>query len=530
MPIVATLTATGEPLEDFPWTFEAGQTSPPIEVTLTNQGPGPVSPAVIKVEALSPTVAGQWLAYGAPILDEQWVQAAIVGSDGSAIVGGSLWTVPTTVPTGLGAGRGLVIPEWPEGGVVFVELTARPPGSTLGTGGQRIRLGIQSNENAIGSPIGAETGIVSGVGLGGYSALILGAELTYKVAPDPTDEVTVAESLTVLDGAHRWTPAVDIVLDQLDGDDPPVALASGESYRAVGYAWVPDSEGAPFTAEVAAVKGLKSASGSPEPPAPPAGAAIIFDQKVNWDVGGTSVLLASDLVRGPWRDRFLAEPDPSSGLNLIIGPGEDVGYGVRRIRPTPTPVTFAPNIDGTIVPATSVWLDGAGALQVSTTLPDTQARLLWDGITTDATDVLTWRDRRQFPRGEVVCQELASPLDSSLEGLEIAGYTTIQDAHVVEMIATLYRDGLASAGTTIVDVTLDADPEAVYDPLKSIWPAGGTPLSWADDATGGALTIKALVELPEIPQGTRLGLWLVDLAVGGLPSRVHVCMVGHRTG
>lgn len=530
MTINATLTATGEPLENFPWTFERGLVSPPIDITLTNDGTTPASPVVLRIEALSPTAPDTWIAYGLPILDEQWIRGAVTGYDASGISGGGAWTVPITGPVGLGSTGGIVIPEWPAGGIIFVSLTARPPGDTFSTGTQRFRVGVLSNENALGVPYGLETGIVSGVGRPGFYGLVSGFQLTYNEAPDPTDELPVAAGLSVLDGAHRWSPAVDLQLDQLDGDDPPVALATGEAYRAIGYVHAPDPL-APYDTLVEVVKGLKSATGSPVPPVPPDGSTLVFDQVVTYDPGGVSVLVAADLVRGPWYGRFAVEPDPANGLALLVHPGEDIGQGVRRIRATPESVTFPPNVDGVTVPAESIWLDDAGALVASSARPSPNARRLVSDVTTDATDVLTWRYRQQFPKGEVLCQELQAPaLGASLVGLEVDSQQMPQDIHVAEFLATLRRDGLASAGETRLDVTIDADPELPHDPARSIWPAGGTPLVWPDTATGDALTVRGLVELPEIPEGSRLSLWLLSLANGGQPSSATVCLRAHRTG
>ena len=72
----------GAPLENFAWTYEAGQLlTMPTTVELRNEGPGPASPVPIIIQTEHLTESDVWLSYGVPPQDESWLKAAILSSD-----------------------------------------------------------------------------------------------------------------------------------------------------------------------------------------------------------------------------------------------------------------------------------------------------------------------------------------------------------------------------------------------------------------------------------------------------------------
>jgi hypothetical protein len=493
----------GAPLENFPWTYSAGQVTT-LDVSILNEGPGDLSPVLVALQTESPTQPGVWESYTTPPQEEQWLEAQVTGSDNTNVVTVAGWVADLTDFKPMGAGGGLLIPLVPALGEVFITIRARPPAWTQATGSYNHKLAALFSENSLGVSAATSRGIISGVGRGEWYSFIDGGDVT--TFGDET--VAQAEVLTVLGGLHRVGLDHVETFDQDDGD--AVTLAVGEAYHG-RLVWEDDGAGA---ASPLAIKGPKSASGIPDPPPVPAGAVLGFGVKVEYQGGGLSIIDDGDIIERPQLDRFGLQVDPSNPLALLVGPGQDIGPGVWRFRVTPESIVVGPSITDT-----RLWLTAGGGLEVADTPPSSAARLLADQVTSDGVSITGWRDRRTYAHGELRCWHLMADMEPALVGEEVAFVIPAQDVHVQSIRAELYRDS-PNAGSTDLDIEVDG---------ATVWPTGGSPLVWPDDAPLPTVEV-ARPELAEIAGGSRIGVRLVSLSVGGAPERINVCIVGFSPG
>jgi hypothetical protein len=469
------------PLDNFEIpAFEAGQDSGAIPFAIRTTED--LQDLLLVVEAQDPS-SGRWLQSGLPPVDELWPHLRLL-------------TGPQPVDwTPVGAWRALPIPAIAAGVPCQGELRLRPP-ATASALTWRFRLALAAAEHSFPLPPGTPTGILTGLGDPGHSALLQGLAVTASTPPD--DHLHLAAGAYLHRGRRKGLVAADLALDQLDIHGEP--LDPGQSYQAL------------LTVGAAGLTLTKSPrSLTPERPAPPLWESPLAALTVRYQSGPT-VLESTDLTDLRRLDRYQAQP--GEGLQLRLGPGRAQAGGTRRFHTTDTLLTLSPNA------TRHLWqrANGAWELTAPDDIPETTALgPLWE-ITTDATTLTNLVDRRHYAADTVVLH-LRGNLPSTPG--PIADLLLTHDGLVLEDIHYRLAPHAATAGQTQLDLELEGAtlyPSNPQDDQRPAWP-------W--DAPLTPITGR-IHEITELPPGAVLRLRSIEHPTGDLPAWAEAYLICRR--
>lgn len=307
-----------------------------------------------------------YLAAGRPYLDGRWIEARIIGALGDAIAVSTAWTP-------LGAGGALALPDLPRDSAIKIETRLNVPmAGTPEEGPVAIEVLFRVfDQPAIPTGWGLSDagcdGVLSGLGDGNFSGILVGGNVAEAGTPDNTVEVPYVAGIDA--GVPYGLAADSLTLSNLDGAS--AALASGQSYIALLSVSV---DGWTVT------KGLKGAS--PEKPILPAG-----EEPVAYVTVPYSAVITDAEVENAWtatRYKLTA-----AGFVGTLGSGQTlVDNSLQRH-------TYPQTVSLTASSTNWVWMTRAGTVAKTTTAaPPAPRSLLLYEVDTDGSGVTAIRDRR----------------------------------------------------------------------------------------------------------------------------------------
>lgn len=477
--------------------IEAGADSDTITVHVWNSkgdDTGPDAENVLLVmRTADPDDSTRLLAAGVAPQDEQWGRLRIVGYDNG---GEATWSVANTDWQTIGSYAGLLIGEIPADCAVYVEFLIHAPSNADEAPWTWSLLPVYSEYSQPAHPAltRVERGILTGVGDFGRSGLIAGLGVTVSGSPD--DEVHSAAGFGLAGGVLYGDIARDHTLNQ--NDSAAAALASGQHY------WAVITRSA--TGAATATKGLKGTT--PAKPAIPTGHKFVKYVRVDYQVGGTSVIEAADLDGTTVYDRYMATD--GGGLNLTIHAGQALGGGTWRFaHGTQT----LPLTDAT---TNYVWQLASGLFDATTDNEppeDTAIGPLWE-VVTAAGAITTITDRRYYA-GRTTRIDLFGMLPGG-DDAEIDSAVVTEECFLEWPVRVKASDGGsgASAGETTFDVKVNGTTiytdHATDDQRPTV----------AYDATGDdLLAVAGYHQVTRLHAGDVIALYVASHPTGGSPVR-----------
>ena len=307
---------------------------------------------------------------GRPPVDQRWIQAQIVGTEGAV-------TTPLTGWQQLGAGAWLDLPNIPQNSAVKVQFrVVAPPG--VGSSPLEVDLQLDwSTSEAIGDGHTSDPdGVFQGIGDQRFYGLILGGAVTPDGSPDAT--VNIAWVSWIAAGTPFALAAGTNTFN--DQDSASAHLASGQEYKAL-------LSGGP-TGALVVTKGLLAATGASVAPALPAGNVLLATITVPYGLA----IGSGDIADGRVLSRYTSS---SSGLIMTISPGSGRVDNFLTLSTIGQQVTLADASSG--ASCNRVWLnpDGSISATVTSTPTNVGAHLLYEADTASGA-VTAVRDRRIF--------------------------------------------------------------------------------------------------------------------------------------
>ncbi|HXG58203.1 MAG TPA: hypothetical protein VNL91_04200 [Thermoanaerobaculia bacterium] len=340
----------------------AGTVYGPDEIHLWNDLGGLLGADALRDAFIRPLVTNgsQLASEGFPILDEGWVQVAIVGQNST---GDSTMEFQTEAFTPIGGGRVLQLKDIPRNCARHIEVKIVPPANASNTA-STVHLELVWDQGSIVLPVHLTT--VSGQGVIpawiNQSARVLrrGRELSASGSA----VVTIAKGSFAYDGAFENVPQETKTFNLTAADG---ALGVGQIYRARL------SQKSDRTVTV--TKSNKGAD--PAKPAVPAGEINLGTVTVAYQGGGTPVINPSDLdVSDVSYSEFLVLA--GSGLTCRVAAGE--AFSSAGTKPFSGAFATLNLVDNA---TNRIWLyrDGTFAVTQSDTVPSVGAQKLAHVVT-----------------------------------------------------------------------------------------------------------------------------------------------------
>jgi len=429
------------PAEDLPITnFESGAESDTVELHLWNDRGDPLGQRLDNVllvqQVEDPSQANVFLSSGVPPQDELWGRLRIVGFNNNPEPS---WTPTSTDWQPVGAFAPFLLGPIPADCAFHLEWRAVAP-SSAGPNSWRFKLSTIEQESSRPAPpllTQLQRGILTHAGDPAHSALLSGCDL---LPSDPADgEIHLQPGIYQFQGKPYGQAGCPHALDQMDGADPPQALAAGESY------WAALSLG---PAGTTVTKGMKGAM--PAKPALPVGEVLVRYVSVTHQPLGTSEILGTDFDGSALYDRHLLTV--GAGLDVTVHQGQAIGGGTWRYWTRPQELQAPDDATSTL------WQTETGAFAwAPNETPPTPTSLgpLWE-VEAAAGAVVAVRDRRPYA-GRTRLLRFAGPTPAAIG--DLVDEFLVEDAEL-HWEATAFRvsdkaqDSGATAGATKMEILI----------------------------------------------------------------------------
>lgn len=466
--------------------LEAGLDSDVLELALRNPGPADAEDLLVVIQTELPGRPGTYVSSGLAPQDQLWARARLAGQDNS---GAPTQQDIRTEWTPIGAFAALHVPNIRAGGVRYLDLKLRPPGTAAPAPSWLWALGVVELEHARAVPpalASVNRGVLTRLGEADASAILRGSQVTASSPPD--DRVHVAAGQHLHHGRLLSRVAEEVELDQ--NDAAAVALAAGQAY------WAAISLG---PAGAVATKG--AAAVDPLRPAAPAGHALAAYVRVAYGATGSEIAPEDVDDTVLVYDRF--ELTVGAGLQVFLHGGQALGGGTWRFQTGKRPLAVEPSSTN------YVWQLASGLPEITTAPEPPEGAgvlALWE-VDTDADEVTAVRDRRTFAGLSAVLH-----LKGELPGApgEISSLLVQEDVVLERGVFRISDAGGGASGATVLDVLRNGTTLFTSQATDDQRP------TWAFDATD-LISDAGLHEVTELRRGDVISLVSAEHPTGGAP-------------
>jgi hypothetical protein len=482
-----------------------GDTSAVYSRTLANDYGGAQSAgAMTGVRlVLEVKVAGVWVTSGHPLLDDKWASMRItsVEDDGDATFGPY-----STGSRRIGTSADFEVPDIPEDCGLNFDIQFFAP-SDITTAAVEWRLVPLWDQNAVG--VGAKVGLVAGSAVvpGQRDAAIRRVVTGMEIVTSGTDVVIVERGQLDYDGVRAGRVRSSHTLNQ--NDVVPSALTAGQSYIA---ALTSSAAGV-----VTATKGTRATV--PVAPALPANSIFLRYVTVVYEVGGTSIIDATDLSGTFIRGDYMVEA--GSGLAVLIHSGRAIydtsNFGFHDIRSTLAVTASITNY---------VWARPDGTFSASATevAPITGAQLLAEADA-DGSAVTAVRDRRAYlsRAWSDIPLELGTPTVSAT-GTVIDWFVVPHDCEITRVRLEAGAVSGGASGSYVIDVNTAPEGEPKAGTWTTIYTGQGSDdrrpsIAWNATVLADK---EEFHEVRRVRRGTRIGFDVDAIPAGGTATDMRV--------